>query len=419
MTATTRRARWIGAILVLLILLGGAGFALAWRPAFAPIAPPGPDAFPREAVLRGATLAAIGDCAVCHTAERGAPYAGGRPVPTPFGTIVATNITPDAATGIGTWSEAAFRRAMRRGIARNGSHLYPVLPYPHFTRATDDDIAALYAFLMTRAPVAAPRPPNRLPFPLDIRATLAGWNLLFLRPGPWQPDPRHDAEWNRGDYLVEAVGHCGACHTPHNALGAEQDGRTLHGGEAEGWHAPSLADFAASPTGWSVDQIAEYLRNGLAAGHGAAGGPMAPVTEELAHVPQADLHAMAVYIASLRPAKPDLPAPRPLVAAGNAVFNGACGGCHNPDAPMTRAGAPPLTLSSAVNAPTPQNVVQVILHGLPWREAGTGPYMPGFADTLSDAEIADLARFLRSQYSTRPAWTGIDDAIRDARHQGS
>ncbi len=208
-------------LLVLVLVLLGAGaaaaFAIAWHPAIAPAAPPGRAAFAPERISRGAELAAIGDCAVCHTAPGGRPYAGGRGVPTPFGAVYATNITPDPASGIGTWSEAAFRRAMRDGIDRDGHHLYPVLPYPHFTRATDDDIGALYAFIMTRAPVQAETPVNRLPFPLNQRVPLAGWNLLFLQPGPWQPDPAHDATWNRGAYLVEAVGHCGACHTPQRA----------------------------------------------------------------------------------------------------------------------------------------------------------------------------------------------------------
>jgi mono/diheme cytochrome c family protein len=424
----TQRGRRIGLWLVVAALIIACGsWAFVWRQAYAPISPPGAGRFAADQVARGAVMAAIGDCAVCHTADDGAPYAGGKPIPTPFGVIVATNITPDVDTGIGRWSEAAFRRAMRDGIARDGSHLYPVLPYPHFTRATDADIAALYAFLMTRQAVAAPRPRNRLPFPLNVRAMLAGWNLLYLRPGPWQPDPSKGSDWNRGAYLVEAVGHCGACHTPHNALGAERGAKALNGGEAEGWSAPSLNDFAASPAHWSIDDLTAYLRTGLSGAHGAASGPMRAVTDALAHVPEADVRAIAVYIASLRPgsAPPPpgpvatpLPAPLDVEVPGNAVFTGACGGCHAPDAPMMRAGAPSLTMSSAVNAPTPRNVVQIILLGLPWQEAGTGPFMPGFAETLSDADIAAVVRYLRARYSTRPAWIGIDAAIQDARRHG-
>jgi mono/diheme cytochrome c family protein len=227
------------ALAAAVVIIAAGGAAVAWRPPIAPAAAP-PTGFASAAIERGARVAALGDCVVCHTARQGQPFAGGRPLPTPFGTIYATNITPDPETGIGHWTEVAFRRAMRDGIARDGSHLYPALPYTHFTRATDSDLADLYAFVMTRAPVRASPPPNRLPFPLNIRAVVAGWNLLFLRPGPWQPDPTRSAEWNRGAYLVEAVGHCGACHTPRNALGAERGNDALAGGDAEGWLAPAL-----------------------------------------------------------------------------------------------------------------------------------------------------------------------------------
>ncbi len=414
------RRRWklVGVAAVAVI---AAGAALVWRPPIAPIEPPAAGSFSAEAVAHGAVLAAVGDCAVCHTAEHGRPFAGGRPLPTPFGTIFVTNITPDPETGIGRWPEAAFARAMRDGIGRSGRHLYPALPYPHFTRATDADIAALYAFLMTRAPVKAKAPPNALPFPLNVRATLAGWNLLFLRPGPWQPDPAQSAEWNRGAYLAEAVGHCGACHTPHNLLGAEKDANALAGGEAEGWAAPALQ--SASPAGvpWTVESLTAYLRTGFAAGHGAAAGPMTAVTQELAQVPEQDLRAIATYIQSQMPASPTHPAPPTAPSPDTtiaAVFAGSCASCHGADAPMTRAGAPSLSTSSAVNAPTPRNVIQVILHGLPWREGSPAPYMPGFAATLTDRQVAEMAAFVRARYSSGPAWTDVERQVQSARQDG-
>jgi mono/diheme cytochrome c family protein len=393
----------IGVAVVALLIAGG--FALVWRPSIAPIqARP---AFPPEQIARGAELAAVGDCAVCHTADGGRPYAGGRGVPTPFGTVYATNITPDPETGIGEWSEAAFRRAMRDGIDREGEHLYPVLPYPHFTRASDDDIAAMYAFLMTRAPVQDIAPRNHLRFPLNYRELLAGWNLLYLKPGPWQPDPAHDAAWNRGSYLVEAIGHCGACHTPHNALGAEQGAQALAGGEAENWYAPPLQSASPARQPWTEDALAAYLRTGFDAHHGAAAGPMTAVTQELAGVPEADIRAMAVYIASLMPKT----APEQAPAAGGAgtpavqaTFAGACGGCHGADAPMTRGGAPSLALSTLVNAPTPQGVIQMILHGIPAREGQAAPYMPAFAAVLTDAQVAELTEYLRHTYGSASPW---------------
>jgi mono/diheme cytochrome c family protein len=417
MTQTTRARRLILAVMVV------AAEAACAAPEIAPSNPPAPTSFPPAAIANGATLAALGDCAVCHTTQNGRPYAGGRAVETPFGTVYATNITPDAATGIGRWSLAAFRRAMRDGIDQQGRHLYPVLPYPHFTRATDDDIAAMYAFLMTREPVMQQAPANHLFFPLNWRPLLAGWNALFLHPGVWQPNASQNAEWNRGDYLVEAIGHCGACHTPHNLLGAEKSGRVLSGGEAEGWYAPALQANSPAPAPWTVDSLTTYLRTGLDQSHGAASGPMAAVTRQLATVPDADVHAMAVYVASLLPPAPTAPAaaaqPRAVPdQETTAVFDGACGACHAADAPMTHNGAPALGLSTAVNAPTARNVVDVILHGLPWREGHAGPFMPAFATELTDAQVASLAAFIRARYTTQPAWTDIDASVREARHQG-
>ncbi len=412
------KGRIAGLLLLAVAAAAAAGTALVWKPAIAPVAPPAPGIFTPDAVAQGAVLAAVGDCAVCHTAAHGRPLAGGRPLPTPFGTIYATNITPDGETGIGLWSEEAFRRAMRDGIDRSGRHLYPAFPYPHFTRATDPDIAAIYAFLMTRPVVQAKTPANALPFPLNVRATIASWNLLFLRPRAWQPDPRQSAEWNRGAYLADAVGHCGACHTSHNGLGAEHDSRGLDGGEAEGWDAPALQ--AASPAGtpWTVEALEGYLRHGFAARHGAAAGPMGPVTQQLARVPDQDVRAIAVYVASMMPKAPAASVKTPGTAADNAVFAGACGGCHGPDAPMTRGGAPSLALSSVVNAPSPRDAIQMILHGIPWREGQAGPYMPGFAAVLSDRQVADLVQYLRARFSNGPAWTDIESQVRRARRDG-
>ena len=426
--AATRLRRFVLVVVVILLAGGCTAGAIAWKPAIRPIAPPSPASFPAARVARGATLAALGDCAVCHTAAHGAPYAGGRPVPTPFGTVYATNITPDPATGIGRWSLAAFRRALRQGIDRHGRHLYPVLPYTHFTHATDADIAALYAFLMTREPVRQTTPPNALPFPLDWRPLLAGWNLLYLHPGVWRPDPAKSAEWNRGAYLVQALGHCGACHTPRNMLGAEKTGQALAGGEAEGWYAPPIQASSPAPHPWTVAELTTYLRTGVDRAHGAAAGPMRQVTDELATVPEADVHAMAVYVASLMPQGPHtIPShtvpPHPAQVSGaetatTAIFTGACGACHGSDAPMTRNGAPSLALSTAVNATTPRNVIAIILHGLPWQEGHAGPYMPGFADALTDAQVAALAAYVRAQYTDRPPWPHLAAAVRAARHDG-
>jgi mono/diheme cytochrome c family protein len=401
--------------ILVLLMLGASIFVLVWHPAIPPIEPVTKNTFATEQIERGAVLAAVGDCAVCHTADGGRAYAGGRGVPTPFGTVYATNITPDPATGIGRWSKEAFQRAMRDGIDRAGRHLYPVLPYPHFTRASDQDIGAMYAFLMTRAPVSATAPANEVRFPLNQRFLLAAWNLLYLQPGPWQPDPAHDATWNRGAYLTEAIGHCGACHTPHNALGAERGSQKLAGGQAENWYAPALQDASPAARPWTEDSLTAYLRAGFDTEHGAAAGPMTAVTEQLAGVPEADIRAIAVYVAALMPRSATQPPPRRETAAGEAVFTGACGGCHAPDAPMTRDGAPSLSLSTAVNAPTPLGVIQVILQGIPWREGKSAPYMPSFASALTDRQVADLAGYLRATYSGKPAWRDLPAEVAKAR----
>jgi mono/diheme cytochrome c family protein len=409
--------RKIGLGILLILVTATAGIALSHKPTIATITPP--ESFPTDLITQGAALAAIGDCAVCHTATHGQAFAGGRPLPTPFGTIYATNITPDPETGIGTWSEEAFRRAMRDGIDREGRRLYPAFPYPHFTRATDQDIGAIYAFLMTREPIKAKAPRNGLPFPLNVRATVASWDLLFLRPGVWQPDPAQDAEWNRGAYLADGVGHCGACHTAHNLLGAERQSQFLAGGEAEGWDAPPLRSDSPSGAPWSIDDLTAYLRTGFAAGHGVAAGPMRAVSEELASVPDQDVRAIAVYVASLMPKVPPTASP-PLAKIGeNAVFTGACGGCHAPEAPMMSSGAPSLALSTVVNAPSSRDTVQMILYGIPWREGHAGPYMPGFAAILSDEQIVDLVRYLRARFSGGPAWSDIESQVKSARREGN
>ena len=423
----TGRRLWYGlAGLAVLCCVGAA--ALAWRPAIAPIAPP--SGFDPAIVVKGAQLAAIGDCAVCHAAPDGQAYAGGAPLATPFGQVYASNITPDPDSGIGAWSLAAFRRAMQQGVDRTGGFLYPAFPYNHYTHVTDADVAAIYAFLMTRQPVRAQAPDTHLPFPLDIRPLMAGWNLLFLDRGPLAPDPGKDADWNRGRYLVEGLGHCQACHSPHDALGAEEAGHAYAGGLADGWEGPGLT-AASSPAAipWTADAVYRFLRHGLDAQHAAAAGPMGQVSHDLSAVPEADVRAMSVYIASMTGA-PD-PAREQRVAAraaaaqtppaalanteGAVIFAGACAGCHGAGAPMMLGGRPSLALGSSVTAPTPRNATQTILYGLQPQPGERGPWMPGFASTLSDAQIAAVLRYLRARFADRPAWTGLDAAVHDIR----
>ncbi|GLU33543.1 cytochrome c [Trinickia caryophylli] len=407
------------------------GIALAvgvmYEPAIAPIAPPPPTAFEPTLKREGARIVALGDCAVCHTSKNGKPFAGGLPLATPFGTIYATNITPDAATGIGRWSERAFARALRRGISRDGHQLYPAFPYVHFTRMSDRDIAAAYAYLMSREPVSAATPPNRLIFPLNFRPLVAFWNILFLRAGPREPDAARDAEWNRGRLLVDGLGHCAACHSPLNAIGGEKPGWAFDGGLVDGWEAPPLNRLAQAVKPWTKAQLTTYLRTGLAPEHGAAAGPMLPVTRELATVPVEDVQAIATYVLSLQQkgsagsensegaggANAHAVAADMLSTAqrqGAVLFAASCAQCHGPASPMQAIGLrPSLAWSTAVNASTPRNAIQTIRHGIDWHGEDAINYMPAFRDVYDDEQIASLAAYVRQAYSTKPAWANTAD----------
>ena len=380
----------------------------------------------------GANLAAIGDCVVCHTANRSAPFAGGRPLETPFGTIYSTNITPDRKTGIGDWTLSDFTRSMRRGVARDGHLLYPAFPYPHFTHMTDADIAALYAYLMSRDAVQSTAPANQLMFPLNVRPLMAAWNLFFLHPGveansdidgeansdmPAEP-ATHDAQLIRGKYLIDGPAHCAACHTPMNLLGAEKRGDAFDGNVIEGWEAPALTTLLSAPKPWTHDQLAAYLRTGLADQHGAAAGPMRAVTQSLTNASDADINAMATYLLSLqKPAEASPTATQQTAEAnmnnihnGATLFSAACASCHATNAPMTTLGSrPSLALSTAVNARDPRNALRLILDGIPTDRSTRAAFMPGFADTFTNAQIADLAAYLRSNFSSQPAWS-LDEA---------
>src|SRR3984957_17930194 len=289
------------ASVVAVLLIGGAvaAFGIAWRPAIAAIDPPAPQSFDAALVKRGRDLAAIGNCNDFHTLRGGKAFAGGLGVPTPFGTIYSSNITPDPDSGIGRWSEAAFRRAMRSGVDRAGHHLYPTFPYDHFTNVTDEDDRALYAFLMTRPAVRAPARANNLAFPLDQRFVVAGWKLLFLKGETYKPNSTQSADWNRGAYLVEGLAHCGACHTPRNALGAEKATASFSGGDVDNWHAYAINAQSRSPLPWTTDALFHYLRQGWDSDHGVARGPMAEVTANLSSVPENDVRAIALYMGSV------------------------------------------------------------------------------------------------------------------------
>ena len=423
-------------------LTGAVGLAAAlwvWRAPIAPTVGPNPQLYSSAAIARGRELAGLGNCAVCHTAENGMQNAGGRPLATPFGVVYSTNITPDVATGLGAWSYAAFERAMRQGIHRDGRHLYPAFPYTAFAKATDGDLEDLYAYLMSEAPVRATVPVTRLALPYGWRPLLAFWNALFLREREFVPDPAGSAEWNRGAYLVNGLGHCGGCHSPRNVLGAEQQGaRQYSGGFAEGWEAPPLTAASHAPIPWSEAELFAYLRTGASRFHGAAAGPMQPVVASLAPLPDSDIRAMAHYVASFSGhlavaeqqamadilqatgRSPSLPAQataarqsREAVArqsheAGARLFEGACAACHDPQSGSLAQARPTLALNTNLHSATATNTLRAVLDGVNVPGLGQHGAMPAFRASLDDRQIADLLGYVRARFAgNQPAWTGL------------
>jgi mono/diheme cytochrome c family protein len=421
----------VGSVVAALVVAGvAAAFAFAWWPAISEINRPSPRSFDPALVKRGRNLAAIGNCGNCHTVRGGRDFAGELPVPTPFGIIYSSNITPDAETGIGRWPEAAFRRAMRSGVDRNGRHLYPTFPYDHFTNVSDEDDRALYAYLMTRQPVHAPARANELSFPLDQRFVIAGWKLLFLHGETYRPDSTKSAEWNRGAYLVEGLAHCGACHTPRNALGAERASAQFAGGDVDNWHAYAINAQSPAPVPWDADALFAYLRDGWHPDHGVARGPMAEVVSNLSSVPDSDIRAIATYMAGVFGApSPDRKrrgeevlaqvksAPAQASrngAAGAAIYAAACATCHETNRPLPYGGVN-LALSTALSSPDARNAANIVLSGVRAVEGEPSPIMPGFAAAMNDAQISALLNYLRSRFSNQPAWTGVDKTVEDAR----
>ena len=419
------------------LVAGGIGIAAAmlpWR-SIPAIVRPDASVFSAATIERGRQLAALGDCATCHTSINGVLNAGGRPIETPFGIIYGTNITPDVETGIGNWSYPAFERAMREGIHRDGRHLYPAFPYTHFAKASDADLQALYAFLMAQAPVASENRAHALAFPFNWRPLIAGWNALFHHADPFTPDPKKSAAWNRGAYLVEGLGHCSACHSPRNALGAEKANAYLAGGFAEGWEAPPLTSLSHAPVPWNEEELFAYLRTGHSRFHGVAAGPMAPVVQDLKALPDEDIRAMAVYLAAFNETavgQPDQEAQAAQLErtagtriaaaspAGQRFYEGACAVCHEVGGPPLFGSRPSLALNTNLHALTPDNLIQVILHGIANPVSSDLGYMPAFRDHLSDDQIAELVGYLRQRFaSDKPAWADVSMRVNLLRQRAA
>lgn len=354
---------------------------------------------------RGQALVIAGDCMSCHLRPGGEPLAGGLGLKTPFGTIYSANITPDPDTGIGGWTAEQFYGAMHDGVDDEGHNLYPAFPYPWFRKLSRADDDAIFAYLKSVPAVHYTPPPNELPFPLNIRFLVKGWNLLFFHTSDWQDDPAQSAEWNRGAFLVEGPGHCGGCHTPKNVLGAGKRGEELYGGNLDNWVAPDLTGNERTGLGrWSVDEIAEFLKTGRNV-HANAGGAMAEViTYSTSLLGDDDRHAIAVYLKSRPASARAAPATAPDAAAmrrGAAIYADVCSACHLDDGVGQPRVFPPLGRNALLQQDDATGLVHLILAG-----SRTGPSatrtspltMPSFAWKLSNAEVADVATYLRNSW---------------------
>ncbi|WP_426703104.1 c-type cytochrome [Rhodanobacter sp. Col0626] len=369
-----------------------------------PIADTTPQA---EQVRRGQYLVAVGDCMSCHLRPGGEPFAGGRGLNTPFGVIYSSNITSDAEAGIGAWTSDQFHRAMHEGKNAHGQNLYPAFPYPWFNRVSRADDDAIFAYLKTTRAVHYTPPADPLPFPLNIRAMVGGWNLLFFRKSEFKADPRQSAEWNRGAYIVNGLGHCSACHTAKNMLGADKSGHAFEGGVLEDFVAPDLTGNPRTGLGaWSVDDITEYLHAGRNARAGA-GGPMADViTYSTSLMTDQDRHAIATYLKSL-PASPNESLSTPDASAmkrGAAIYSDACTGCHLENGVGQPRLFPPLGKNAVVQQNDPTGVIHLILAGGRIGPGANRPSplsMPSFAWKLTDQEVADVATYLRNSWGNQ------------------
>ena len=374
-----------------------------------------------DRIERGEYLTRAADCVACHTDEGGEPFAGGSPFKTPMGTIYSSNITPDRETGIGTWSDEEFARAVREGKGKEGENLYPAMPYTSYTLITDEDVQLIKDYLFSLPPVRRRDQKDDMIFPFNVRLGLSAWKLVDFDNRRFQPNEKMDDKWNRGAYLVEALGHCGECHTPRNITMGMKTGERYAGAMLEGWHAFNISsDKAAGIGDWSQDDIVNYLRSGHAAGKGGAAGPMAEVVENSTrHLTDADLQAMAYYLSTLDARNPDKEtrartdwgqadqsvdtlrgkAFEAADAGGARLFLGNCASCHSFSGTGSGDGYyPSLVNNSTVGAATINNLVKVILNGVQ-RQTNEGEvFMPGFAGTLSDEQIAALAGHLLRQF---------------------
>jgi mono/diheme cytochrome c family protein len=362
-------------------------------------------------ITRGEYLARAGDCVACHTAANGKAFAGGRPMPTPFGALYVPNITPDDDTGIGHWTPEDFYRMMHTGVSKDGTLLYPAMPFASYTRVTREDSDAIYAYLMSVEPVKQRNRPHDLHFPFNNRDLLLGWRTLYFREGEYVPDPRQTAEWNRGAYLVQGLGHCAMCHTAINALGGSSEAKAFEGGMIpnQNWYAPSLTSNREAGLGnWDLRDIADLLQAG-ASHRGTTYGPMAEVVyNSLQYLDDADVKAMAVYLKALPRREAEAPPTSQarlvdpqVLETGRKVYAVQCAVCHGGEGKGNAPAFPPLAGNQSITMSSPVNSIRMVLNGgyAPGTLRNPRPHgMPPFSHILNDEEVAAVVTYIRESW---------------------
>ena len=358
-----------------------------------------------ETIARGKALVVAGDCASCHTADPAKPFAGGKRIATPFGGIYAPNLTPDNETGLGNWRDEDFLRALRQGVAPDGSRYYPAFPYPYFTKLIRDDILAIRAYLATFEPVRNKVPSPELRFPFNFRVGMRLWNWLYLQPGILIPDQSKGADWNRGRYLVEGLGHCGACHTPKNFLGADKSDQAFGGNRVDGMFAPRLDAAARSGLkSWSAEDIAEYLQSGRNVKSNAGQLMSEVVLNSTSKMSDGDVKAIAAYLKSLPSGAPEPNVFAPAASQmtnGEKIYRSACIACHEADGSSTPRVYPPLPANANLQSADPASTIRIILDGAESITTPRAPNkgsMPAYAAKLNDQEIADVTTYIRNAW---------------------
>ncbi|MDM0068273.1 cytochrome c [Variovorax sp. J31P207] len=400
-------------ILLALVVLAVAGAAVLWwlRPSALPEpgrASTAPKDATTEVITRGEYLARAGDCVACHTEPTGKPFAGGRAMPTPFGALFVPNITPDDETGIGRWTPDDFYRMMHTGVSKDGTLLYPAMPFASYTKVTRADSDAIFAYLMSVTPVRQQNRPHELKFPFNNRELLIGWRTLYFKEGEFIPDPKQNAEWNRGAYLVQGLGHCAMCHTAINALGGSSESKAFEGGMIpnQNWYAPSLTSNREAGLGnWEIQEIADLLQVGVSH-RGTTYGPMAEVVyNSLQYLSDEDVKAMAVYLRALpqRDSEPPPTSQARLVSpsvmeTGRKIYSTQCAMCHGEEGKGHPPSFPPLAGNQSITMASPVNSIRMVLNGgyAPGTRKNPRPHgMPPFSHILDDEEVAAVVTYIR------------------------